>query len=449
MITEKSSALSGSAIFVDIENIIGSCSTLGIPVYMKPICEKIKEIAPIRFRSSFGDISKACLSLNSPQQTLAVRKELSSNLFEIQDIPYVIGFKNSADVHIVTTALSMAFENDLISHFVFVTNDRDFIPLYKKLREKGKIVIAICTDEIKTSSSIIEAVDHLFYYERLLFPKVHEEKTAGEEAEFERSLLGADLKERYFNIALRACKILQDEKGIILGSALLPKMKQLQADIDLIAIGIYRFKDFLVLMQKKGYINFHGEGAGPIEIELLPMGFVEKASIPELNTNSKSLSIDELSSAYKLTLEQNIKVPFPSLNTRKAILNQIRPSITPYTTLTDVSNTVLKIVKYDCPVSLKDERIVYKTLLSLFFARAFNVEVDAANRHNPIVIGTTLSNDELFDKLSVNYTATLMKKNEFGEIMPDALSMLLFESLDDGYVRKCVAYIDEAKDILR
>ena len=158
---------SGTALFIDIENVIGHCAALGLPVRLRPVCEKMKELAPLRVRKAFGDIAKTMNSTGHASGIVMLRKELAANLVEIQDVPYLTIQKNSADIHIVVAALSLAYENPHISHFAFVATDRDYVPLYGKLKECGKTVVVMGINENFTSSVVSEAADRLYYYEQL------------------------------------------------------------------------------------------------------------------------------------------------------------------------------------------------------------------------------------------------------------------------------------------
>jgi len=429
----------GAAIFIDIENMIGHCATLGLPVLINPICDKTREIAPLRFRRAFGDITKACTSINSPNQILALRKELGNNAIEIHDIPYVVNQKNSTDIQIVTTALSLAYENSNLSHFIFVSTDRDYVPLYSKLKEIGKVVVVIAIDELKTSSVILEVVDNLFYYEKILAPRTINFKS-------DDSHDNAELREEYINLVLRACKILQNERASILASDLPPKIKQLQADFDLSRIGIYQLKDFLIILQEKNYIKMYSAGCGPVEIELLKTALHQDVAANTFEPAEHTLSPDEIVVAYRRALEHSIKVPFPSLETRRTILLFTEKLITPYSSLIDSSNKILKAIKESSSIIIEHDSIVYKTLLSLFFARAFHVQTDPGNRNNPIIIDLRYNSTDLFDLLTVNYVSTLMRNSRFPEINPEALSKLIFEDTTESHIALCNAYIDEAKD---
>jgi hypothetical protein len=49
------------ALFIDVENLVGSASTIGLPIDVSPVLEKLKEYGRVQVRRSFGDLEK-CLN---------------------------------------------------------------------------------------------------------------------------------------------------------------------------------------------------------------------------------------------------------------------------------------------------------------------------------------------------------------------------------------------------
>jgi len=60
-----------------------------------------------------------------------------------------------ADMQITVDALKLGYERDSIDAFVFVSADRDFIPVIKALQGLGKEVVVIGDEQI-TSGSVKE-----------------------------------------------------------------------------------------------------------------------------------------------------------------------------------------------------------------------------------------------------------------------------------------------------
>ena len=46
------------AMLIDLDNFVGFCLELGLPIDVKPIVEKLSEIGRVSFLYSFGDIYK-------------------------------------------------------------------------------------------------------------------------------------------------------------------------------------------------------------------------------------------------------------------------------------------------------------------------------------------------------------------------------------------------------
>src|SRR5258708_160803 len=74
--------------------------------------------------------------------------------------------KNSADIRLCVDALDLAYSKDHITTFVIVSGDSDFSPLVSKLKENGKHVIGLGTQE-STSELLRDNCDEFIYYEDL------------------------------------------------------------------------------------------------------------------------------------------------------------------------------------------------------------------------------------------------------------------------------------------
>ena len=94
-------------LFIDLENFVGYCLGLGLPIDLAPELSRLTELGKVTVRHSFGDIYK----LPMPNERKAeVRKMLQNNLVQHEDIPYQNAFKNTADIRLVIDALSMAYK---------------------------------------------------------------------------------------------------------------------------------------------------------------------------------------------------------------------------------------------------------------------------------------------------------------------------------------------------
>ena len=158
----------GVAVFIDVENFISTATQLGLPIDIPIILTKLKEIGTPRLRRAYGDLSKTLKTLSRFSEFDGIRRMLYQNLVEIVDIPYHAHSKNTADIHLVLDALSTAYQNADITHYAIVSSDRDYVPLFNKLRELGKTVIAIGIDQNSTNAILREAADQLWYYSSLV-----------------------------------------------------------------------------------------------------------------------------------------------------------------------------------------------------------------------------------------------------------------------------------------
>jgi uncharacterized protein (TIGR00288 family) len=74
--------------------------------------------------------------------------------------------KNSADIRLCVDAMDLAYNKEHIDTFVIVSGDSDFSPLVSKLKENGKHVIGLGTQD-STSELLRDNCDEFIYYEDL------------------------------------------------------------------------------------------------------------------------------------------------------------------------------------------------------------------------------------------------------------------------------------------
>ncbi len=126
------------ALFIDIENFIGFSNNLQLPIDLAPVIKKLTETGRVLFRRSFGDLSQSLYATGQINRLYHIRQMLQRNLVQHEDVPYDSKYKNSSDIRLVVEALSTAFSYPDITTFAIVSGDRDYIPLFSKLRELGK-----------------------------------------------------------------------------------------------------------------------------------------------------------------------------------------------------------------------------------------------------------------------------------------------------------------------
>ena len=73
MTSDLSVSYSRIALFIDIENLIGAASTIGLPIDIAPVLDKLKEFGKVQVRRSFGDLDKCLRSVGKEREIYAVR----------------------------------------------------------------------------------------------------------------------------------------------------------------------------------------------------------------------------------------------------------------------------------------------------------------------------------------------------------------------------------------
>jgi uncharacterized LabA/DUF88 family protein len=456
--TEKES---GIALFIDIENLIGHCSYLGLPIQVKPVCQTLKEIAPLRYRRSYGDLQKSLSAVGQRDKIADVRKELSSNMVTIEDIPYTSA-KNSADMYLSTAALSSAYENVTFTHFAFLATDKDYIPLYSQLRRLGKTVIVISIDADKTSDLFVDVTDKLFFYEELV---TSEKKAVAQEPEVEETGSPKFL-------LLTACEHLEAEGNPLKGAVINEKMKKLQPGFDFSKFGFAKFSELLADAEKDGLIKTKKSVRGDIGVTVLAPGkrpatrkeplnkvpdisflppsdleyFVSRAGKLPMRADAQNRSalfntprkLKERETPYREILKQSFKTPVLPAAQRRTILSAILDVFDEETYLKELSRlvtTYLQESHYAVGNETHLGSIVFKTLLTLYFGRAFSISMNEHDKHNPLLLSIKLHDLYNLEILLNKQLAYAIKHNLHGELDPAKLSEVLY---DDASTEHCL-----------
>ncbi|MBK7931982.1 MAG: NYN domain-containing protein [Acidobacteria bacterium] len=306
------------AVFVDIENVIGFCNELRLPVDLADVLEKLKEEGRITVRRSFGDITKALSATGQIRETDNVRRMLRDNLFFHEDIPYVSQFKNSADMRLAVEALHTAFTLPSISKFAIVSGDSDYVPLFLKLREQSKSVIGITGSDKRTAIIYRNACDSLFYFEDLTGLSISNAQLdpapptsgdiAGQDAPDEEAKVDYQvLKDEYASLLVKSIQVLQQLGKAATPSALHPQMRQLQADFDYERAGFTSFNELVRFAETQNMIVVEQEN-NDLQI-----------SLPAQAIDAKQV----VSTAqYRLYLQERLKCQLPAVDLLNVISEQ-------------------------------------------------------------------------------------------------------------------------------
>ncbi len=182
------------AVFIDFENLALGFQNRRDRFDIGRVLERLVEKGKIVVKKAYADWSR----FGGYTQPL---HEAAIELIEIPKRSQT--GKNSADIRMCVDAMDLAHNKDHIDTFVIVSGDSDFSPLVSKLKENGKHVIGLGTQD-STSELLRDNCDEFIYYEDLgksptlspaLPPHVTETKRKGFELLLE-SLLALSARTR-------------------------------------------------------------------------------------------------------------------------------------------------------------------------------------------------------------------------------------------------------------
>lgn len=487
--SHETAVVANIALLIDIENFVSSASTLGLPLDLSPVLARLKEFGSIRVRRSFGDLKRVCDRIHRTSELDTLRVMLHRNLIEIEDIPFITQHKNAADVRLVVEGMTLSFTNPSITHFAILSNDRDFVPLFNKLREMGKTLIAVVVDESSSNPMLREAVDHLLYFESL-FDK--NDLAGGFDAE-------GDLRARqesYFKLLRHATTILENKGMRPSGPALASMMRQLRSDFEPGLIGCDSFRGFVQRAASEGAVLLDASAGGGDYVVCLPPaatvpvespGSTPKATpaAPDAvalasddqpqpiaaptavpangngNGNGNGHAHDaangpdapaatpgnpaKLAESYREIVELTLGIKLPRDAQRRLIFECLAES---YRDLIRVGSFQLREWASEAEYLLSGRtesqtttRAVYKILLTLFYARCFHVIVE--DKFNPKIVGIAIPPEEWEDRFTRHLVTMILRKSRELRMSDAAVSLLLFEESEGEPLARASMLLEE------
>lgn len=410
------------ALFVDVENFIGFSYDLRLPIDLAPVIKKLTETGRVLFRRSFGDLNQSLGATQQFNRLNHVRQMLQRNLVQHEDVPYDSKYKNSSDVRLAVEALSIAFNYPDITTFAIVSSDRDYIPLFAKLRELGKSVTGVSGNPATVRERYITACDAIFYVEDLYKAEsgslidVLGTGNMGEPAS------ESFLREQYLDLLVRAVSSLSQQGRKTIGALIVPMMRQMQADFDVGRAGFSSFKAFVAFAEQSGLIAVNRQGYDILVT--LPVAVSAEAT-PGSSSEPIRLGSTE---DYRRFVEGKLKVPLPSRESRRRIyettadvLNNDESSVS----LSDLSHDVKdKLLVVDLTIT---QPAVFKILYSLNRADCFIIEAGPGS-YDPRILGIK-QKKEAWDEKFIENTLYLMGQEMKGTpFVPKNLSSLFYEN---------------------
>lgn len=383
------------ALFVDIENVIGFSEELDLPIDLDPIVKKLTESGTITVRRSFGDINQ---STKDNRMTHFVRQMLQRNGVQHEDIPFE-GRKNSADMRLAVEAIWIAFTYPNITKFAIISNDRDYFPLFQKLRELGRQVIGIVGSENQIRPTYKNFCDAIIYFDELNNDNDNSgEPTAKNKPVSEVNL--AHLRNEYCDLLIRAVNLRQKDGTNTVGGSLTPLMRQLQPDFDLSRAGFLSFRDFAYYAERRSLIKTSPAG-GDISVVLASEYETAQEEIHRSNAGANQTDSVEY---YRAFVEDRLKCPLPAKKLRQIIYDvankQIEYGAIDGVRLDDLSHDVTSeivqggILKEFEEAGISNvQSVVYKLLNTISRANTFEVEFNRYSNY-PQIVGAKISVDK-------------------------------------------------------
>ncbi|GHS95101.1 hypothetical protein AGMMS50276_09480 [Synergistales bacterium] len=440
------------ALFIDLENFIGSAATLGLPIDISKVITKLREIGNVRSRKAYGDMQRALQAVGMGNRFYEIRRDFHANLIEVEDIPYITPHKNAADIKLVVEALSVGYQNEFISHFAVLASDRDYVPLYQKLRALNKTVITIGVDRTHMNPMIAEASDRLFYYEHLFLGDTVS-------ALYETEEQTSPLRFEYFDLLTRSLRKLEHDNIMVSAEALYESMRNARSDFDFALIGCQSFPQFLHMALENGCIEEDTQN----QTFRVSVKSAQVASAPPASEITKpSPAVTEADAKkeakiYRKILSDTLKIPFPELQVRKDTIRVIHKALDEHFGITikealtndDAKqsgnltfNEITDIVqeKFQEDATEANRSVIYKIVLGLHFARCFYEQRGEVSDLTSIeVTGMAKPYDVWEDDLYRNYIGQLKFNLQSRTLQNSGLAKLLYESIEDEAMRKIEA----------
>jgi len=412
-----------------MENLVGVAFTSGLTINLEPVVAALKELGPVRLRRAYGDLTKTVESagrgVQADRELLEIRRMTHRNLFEFSDIPFLTAHKNTSDMHLALDAISVAYTNDGISHFAILASDRDYVPLFSRLRELGKTVIAIAVDPQFTNSQIREGSDVLLYYSNLIAPA---EAPAPQPTEAPLEL-GPNLMDKYTELLARAISALERQNKRLVGSEVFQMMCRLESDFDPKLVGCSNFKAFALKVRDERRVRVDVPAEhGDMTFYSTPVALPSNAAAAHQSGSQSAAGAQKPAQDTAVWLRNAfdtiMKVPFPSATKREAIYQAIDRE---YAEL--IKDGPFSLVDLTDAVSLRlrpqgmDGGSVYKITLSLKFARCFSCRT-GDNPNNPEIVGLSRPREDwemLLAENLVRQVATKLRRtptvSELSEVL--------------------------------
>ena len=125
------------AVFVDVENLTHWIKGDGA----ERLVSDLSSIGQLIVRRAYGKWTN--------QNLIPLQSTLNRLGFELVHNFHPVSGKNSSDIQLTVDAMEYALHLNDVNWFVLATGDSDFSPLFRRLREMGKEVIGVASENGK------------------------------------------------------------------------------------------------------------------------------------------------------------------------------------------------------------------------------------------------------------------------------------------------------------
>jgi uncharacterized LabA/DUF88 family protein len=375
------------ALFIDLDNFVGFCLDDDLPLDIKKEIKKLTEHGDISIRRSFGDIMK--LPISEPRKR-ELREMLQANLIRHEDIPYYNGYKNTSDIRLAIEAMSIAYTHPDINIFAIIANDRDYMPVFSKLKEIGKTIIGIGSTKTTVGELYRSACDIFYYHEDFGKNEYAVKKTDSSIADEESVLIDLLIEKVRFNT----------ENGLKTNQSTIAAAIKSSRAVDFTGYKSFQgFGDLCRLVEKRGMLSITPRHIGDLDPVLSCNSQENETAILSFQGQQQEAKQadapagEDMRRIYNnfIKTKLSLKTDFPQHEMREKIYQQLDILLAesePYggVGLKAASEQVTKALAFEPD----DQSSVFKILYSLYRSGCFIVRRTEDN-YNPILISNRVA----------------------------------------------------------
>jgi hypothetical protein len=317
---------------------------------------------------------------------------LQANLIRHEDIPYYNGYKNTSDIRLAIEAISVAYTHPDINIFAVIANDRDYMPVFSKLKEIGKTIIGIGSTKTTVGELYRSACDIFYYHEDFGKNEYGVRKSESSVADDENSLIDVLIEKVTYNTA----------NGLKTNQSTIAAAIKSSRAVDFTGYSSFQgFGDLCRLVEKRGMIAITPRHTGDLDPVLSCNSQENEAAIDNFKgqqAQQAAIPPEDMKRIYNsfIKTKLSLKNDFPLHAQREKIYKQLDILLAesePYggVGLKAASEQITKILAFDPD----DQSSVFKILYSLYRSGCFIVRRTEDN-YNPILMSNRVAMNYIY-----------------------------------------------------